>query len=463
MIKIAQAAPSFARLPDWNLKSSAVNRGGGGGFSFHIRSRPCSYSSLPLRTSSCLNSHGGRPFRSAVLGAGFAGLSVVWYLLRHSSAELNLHIDIYDEAGIGGGASGVAGGLVHPYSPKVKLLWRGAECWSEFLNLLSFAEEAVKSHRSNNAEGAKCSQTTNNFIVRRRGILRPATREKNLAAMLGNAEDGLESCRIETIDRTAAQHLLPDVCVPLDVAFFMPEALNINPQLYLEALFLASQHLVGASEGGKSLCLHKKHVVSLSELAGYYDAVIVCLGARVDMLPELSGKLPLRACRGIVANLELPDGNGQYYPEASSPSILSDAWLAFQGPRSLHLGATWEWGSRNFSQHVLPGEASRSLEQLMPMASAVYPKITKSMFIGARAGLRAMPPLTAHGSLPLLGCIDDFVATESNSKYWLVGGLGSRGILYHGWLGKLTAQAVLSCNEDFIPPELTSWRNAKSR
>lgn len=27
-------------------------------------------------------------------------------------------IDIYDEVGIGGGASGVAGGLLHPYSPK---------------------------------------------------------------------------------------------------------------------------------------------------------------------------------------------------------------------------------------------------------------------------------------------------------------------------------------------------------
>lgn len=27
-------------------------------------------------------------------------------------------MDIFDENGIGGGASGVAGGLLHPYSPK---------------------------------------------------------------------------------------------------------------------------------------------------------------------------------------------------------------------------------------------------------------------------------------------------------------------------------------------------------
>lgn len=38
--------------------------------------------------------------------------------LQGSPKELNLRIDIYDEVGIGGGASGIAGGLLHPYSPK---------------------------------------------------------------------------------------------------------------------------------------------------------------------------------------------------------------------------------------------------------------------------------------------------------------------------------------------------------
>jgi hypothetical protein len=27
-------------------------------------------------------------------------------------------VDVYDENGVGGGASGVSGGLLHPYSPK---------------------------------------------------------------------------------------------------------------------------------------------------------------------------------------------------------------------------------------------------------------------------------------------------------------------------------------------------------
>lgn len=38
--------------------------------------------------------------------------------LQHSSKDAHICVDIYDEAGIGGGASGIAGGLLHPYSPK---------------------------------------------------------------------------------------------------------------------------------------------------------------------------------------------------------------------------------------------------------------------------------------------------------------------------------------------------------
>jgi hypothetical protein len=81
-----------------------------------------------------------------VLGAGFAGLSVAWHLLKvlscfsvlaffhcqrqhrlkptdavwlqHSPKDSRVSVDVYDENGVGGGASGVSGGLLHPYSPK---------------------------------------------------------------------------------------------------------------------------------------------------------------------------------------------------------------------------------------------------------------------------------------------------------------------------------------------------------
>ncbi|XAR66796.1 hypothetical protein NMG60_11013135 [Bertholletia excelsa] len=396
--------------------------------------------------------------RYAVLGAGFAGLSVAWHLLKHSPKELHVSIDIYDEVGIGGGASGISGGLLHPYSPKVKLLWRGAECWTESLKLLNVAESALTS-KELNSKGLHFGQKSDEFMVRRRGILRPAVSLKHLNVLNDNAEKCLASCKIESINRYAAQNLVPQLCVPLNSAFYMPEALNIHPPSYLKALFWACDSLAKA-QSSKELHLHRVSIHNLVELAGGYSAVIVCLGARAVFLPELSGKLPLRTCRGIIAHLNLPDDASEGYPD-HGPSILSDAWLAVQGPRNLHLGSTWEWNSRNYSPDVSSEEASKALQELLPKASAIYPTIKDWAFTEARAGLRAMPALTPHGSLPLLGCIDDFVGGNHGCRYWLLGGLGSRGLLYHGWLGKLMAQAVLSSNENFFPSELTSWKNKK--
>ncbi|XVE71089.1 hypothetical protein DITRI_Ditri10aG0122400 [Diplodiscus trichospermus] len=404
-----------------------------------------------------------RPLRYAVLGAGFAGLSVAWHLLKESPKDLHLHIDLYDEVGIGGGASGVSGGLLHPYSPKVKLLWRGAECWNESLKLLSIAEEAVSSEKLV-SESGEFGQEFGDFIVRRRGILRPATTMKTLDLLIDNAQNCLAGCKIEIIDKDAAVKLIPHLHVPFNLAFYMPEAVNVNSQYYLKALFLACQNLVkelsASGHGKKKLCVQKKSVCELRELEGEYDAVIVCLGAKADLLPELAGRLPLRTCRGVVLHWQLPDNIGEDYAD-HGPSILSDAWLAIQGNRSLYMGSTWEWKSRNSSSNVSTDEAFNAIQELLPKASAIYPGITGWNFAGARAGLRAMPPLAPHGSLPLLGCVNNLLGDNVKCKYWLLGGLGSRGLLYHGWLGKLTAKAVLSCNEQIIPSELTLWKNKR--
>ena len=49
-----------------------------------------------------------------------------------------------------------------------------------------------------------------------------------------NARSCLPSCRIETLDSEASQNLVPNLSVPLDTAFYMPEAVNINPQRYVQ-------------------------------------------------------------------------------------------------------------------------------------------------------------------------------------------------------------------------------------
>src|SRR5579871_5515020 len=50
--------------------------------------------------------------RIAIIGAGFAGLSLAWHLLNDPSHP---HVVLFDGKGVGGGASGIAPGLLHPY------------------------------------------------------------------------------------------------------------------------------------------------------------------------------------------------------------------------------------------------------------------------------------------------------------------------------------------------------------
>ncbi|CAM8911391.1 unnamed protein product [Rhodiola kirilowii] len=423
--------------------------------------RKCSSS---LRVSFSSSSQSPPNPRYAVLGAGFAGLSVAYHLLKQSPSDSHVRVDIYDEVGLGGGASGVSGGLIHPYSPKAaKLLWKGKECWTECLELLRVAEEASALDELKNK-----SENTDGFRVRRRGILRPALSMKNLDVLSENARNCLPSCRIQSINQDASKNLIPNLSTPCDAAFYLPDAVNINPQRYIQALYLACQNLVQEAadlgQGEKELQLHKSSINKLIDLDSEYTAVIVCLGAKADLLPELSGRLPLRTCRGVIAHMQLPEfaANSDI---GNSPSVLSDAWLAVQNSSSLYMGATWDWKSRNYSRDVSGEEASRALEELLPKASVIYPCIKDWKFSGAMAGVRAMPPLTTNnGSLPLLGSIDEFVTGNGNhcAKFWLFGGLGSRGLLYHALLGKLTANAVVSCNEHSIPCELTSWNKTNN-
>ena len=61
----------------------------------------------------------GEQRKYAIIGGGFAGVATAWHLLAHARTPVSVHL--FDGAGIAGGASGAAAGLLHPYSPKGKV------------------------------------------------------------------------------------------------------------------------------------------------------------------------------------------------------------------------------------------------------------------------------------------------------------------------------------------------------
>jgi glycine/D-amino acid oxidase-like deaminating enzyme len=74
-----------------------------------------------------------------VVGAGYAGLALSWYLQKEGAS-----VSLLEARGVGAGASGVSTGLLHPYhARKDQFVLHGTEAMQEARNLLDVAEEAL--------------------------------------------------------------------------------------------------------------------------------------------------------------------------------------------------------------------------------------------------------------------------------------------------------------------------------
>src|SRR5665213_1665043 len=107
--------------------------------------------------------------RIAILGTGFAGLSVAWHLLNLNA---DCEVILFDPKGIGGGASGMAAGLMHPYvGEEGKRSFLGTEGMEASIELID-AVEAILGES----------------VSRRDGILRYVVSEEQNQLFLSHRE-----------------------------------------------------------------------------------------------------------------------------------------------------------------------------------------------------------------------------------------------------------------------------------
>ncbi len=340
--------------------------------------------------------------RFAILGAGFAGLSVTWYLLHYTQGSVT--IDLFDPEPIGGGASGLSSGLLHAYGGKnAKESWEAYRCLKETHRLMTEASRALDQP-----------------LIVSKGILRPALTEDQIQNFQNSAQTYPDN---EWWEKERCESTVPGLTLPADGGcLFIKNGLTLDAQAYLQGLWQACA-LLGTQ-------FHQQAMIRKSDLEPY-DRVLIAMGPMTKNFPPLKG-IPITPIKGQVIDLEWPSG-------VKSPpfSLISKKYLVMHpdGKRCT-VGSTYEHEFDSPQPNL-----EKASEEIMPQIVDFFPALKEAKVIRCRAGFRA----STSSRLPIVGKISD--------KTYFFTGLGSKGLLYHAWVGKRVARALLTKDPKHFPEE----------
>ncbi len=341
--------------------------------------------------------------RIAVLGAGFAGLAVTWYLLYYTRGSIS--VDLYDPEPIAGGASGISSGLLHPYAGKqAKRSWAATRCMKETHRLITEASRAIGSP-----------------IVISKGILRPALTDQQIADFQLCAQQNADT---EWWDHQKCVSKIENLRLPEHGGgLFIKEGLTLDVKKYLQGLWQACT-LMGTQ-------YFQQGMISSHDLA-VYDRILIAIGPLAKNFPFLKD-LPIEAVKGQILELKWPSG-----VKAPPFSLISQKYIVMKGDHhSCFVGSTYE---HRFDSPT--PDPQKAYQDLMPQIISFFPSLEGAEVLNCNAAFRA----SSYNHLPLVGKVSD--------KFYFLTGLGSKGLLYHAWIGKRVARALLTGREDHFPEEV---------
>ena len=425
----------------------------------------------------------------AIVGAGFAGVATAYHVFRqvadaHAEATADgktvapVRVTLIDEKGVAGGASGVAAGLLHPYTPRGKIIWRGTEGVAATLELVEAAENAERvmeaatgtrrrrrsrptsfaapraRHRATRRrvssrtvpEAGARPREARAFVVRggreRCGGLRggaeaadpgvdvPGGGRGTRRFLRGDGDDGDDgdgASRARPLtradERAASKKRREERNAPVTSALHVPEGLVLDTTRYLASLWDAARLLASSGEtpAGCSATIEIRRVASIEgdeelNAPNAYAAVVIACGAAAGSVRELEGDLLPTQLQGHVVELvpviseRLADG---------APGVLGSPYIAPLAPERVLVGTTKEYGAsvadaRRAGEIPLADAGSAAAAARRRRARArgerggdVPPRGARRR--GAwtwRGGVRANPPRSSLGSLPLVGRVE---------------------------------------------------------
>ncbi len=265
-----------------------------------------------------------------IIGGGFAGLAACWECVQR-----NYKVTLYDAKPLAGGTSGMAAGLLHPFTGvDAKLAWRGFEAMEAAETLLTVAEEA---------KGGPCAS---------RGIQRMALSERQRAGFA----------------KTALAH--PSEVEWSDPNLFIWRGYAVFARQYLEGLWRACAE--------KGAVWVEERVTELPPA----DVVIVAAGYESGALPYCAD-LTIHPVKG-----QLIEYRWDHAIPVPKYALNAVGYLLMTGDQQRCIvGSTYE---HDFSSVEPDMEAA--LPWLLPRITPFFPEITQLKTQECRAGVRASTP-----------------------------------------------------------------------
>lgn len=375
------------------------------------------------------------PQRIAVIGGGLAGLSVIYHIL-HSTARYaqkrqfdnsTIQITLFDPVHPGtGGASAAAAGLLHQFRPRPKKkLWNHQKGIDAALHLLTEAET--------------CGQK----LVSTPGILKLAFNKRTVEDFQVAA--GRFPKELEYLDVDNMVERFPELQSKVP-GLIIRQGHVVDTASYMKALWQICQ-------GSGRVSWSQRSISSISELFDdsefkqSFDNVVFCAGAAVKQFTDLK-HVPISRCLGH--NLVMESDQSTLPMPLMSGSYVVPQYTSNSKACKIIVGATHQYG---FDDGDFDISNKEKLEGVKDELSGPLQKLLPQLFdewniSGIQTGIRAVPPRNLEGAIPIVCQVK---GAPEDRFCWLFTGLGGRGLMYHAFLGRKLAHAIIAGREHHIP------------
>ena len=370
----------------------------------------------------------------AIVGAGFAGLSCAYNVIRRCSRGefisstksnndgVNVTVFAAERAGRGG-ASSIAAGLLHQRTPKGSKMPYGSVGYAKTLEMLEKCQkiEDMMVDPDLNVSGidfrfsGELRDVKRGKMFRKVGCLKPARTEKDAIGIRKNVlntdnntngeekeEDAIRFVEREEIevdllrlrnkgeeegdeDEDAnKENNINNAC-----GFFVENGIVVDAQRYLEALkVLIEFEAAKNAHANVSFAFKKRRVESLEEIANEsFDAIVLCCGGEIlrdgflddstkrELFEKVGGTLELQAGRALVLEREnCFVREDEEEKKWEMPGILGSHYLSpFQKTKAM-FGPTKERGEK-----VKPGDAAKAGYYSTEAAKTSFPNTPETI------------------------------------------------------------------------------------